>query len=418
MHFSADEVTRELLASQTPTVLLYGGFEGFENYGDVLQLKSAIAFHRRHTGLQPVIVVSMAGWTWPGFLAKLYDDYDIAGVVFEDGELLDTAELGLDIIREVQAGALLHIYGGGYFNEFWGARRAFVCEQLIFSLHVGPYVVSGIQVDESGAGVLRDLFEKKQPELVGARDEVSVQHLSTIVPADRLRFSFDDALEPIEELRGDLLRFGGAESERRSIGLHLNITAEYTSSAQPGTALSAFSKVRAAWPAYGLTLLHAYNDRRRLVADTLDSIGLLGIAELYPTFDVVDLATVAAMRQLSPADLRSLTRVLTGIDVVVTASYHVAITMNLLGRPSFLIASNGYYRDKRQALGLPEDLGAFIRDPQSFLRDFARERRERLDWLSELRGVIAALPGWREPAQALVAEGSSERTALAKYAGR
>jgi hypothetical protein len=417
MHFFADVPTRELLASPTPTVLLYGGFEGFDNFGDILQLKGAIDFHRRYTGLQPVLVATMAAWTWPGLLEKLRADYDLAGVVFEDPEPLDGRELGLDVIREVQAGALLHIYGGGYFNAFWGARRAFVCEQLVFRLHLGDYVLTGLQVDEEGTAALAALFDKKPPLLVGARDERSRELLAGIVPADRIRFSFDDALEPVEQLRDDLVRFAAPGRERTSIGLHLNITAEYTSANQAALAEEVFARVHDARPDHGLTLLNAYNDRRRVVSDTFGSIGVVRVAERFVAFDAIDLATVAAKRMLSPADLRSLAAALAALDVVVASSYHVALTMNLLGYPTYLIASNDFYREKRKALGLEEDLERFLSDPRAALRDFAVERRRRLEWLDELSASIGALPGWREPALTLVPDEPTERTVLAKYAG-
>jgi len=134
MHFYGDARTRRAIRAKEPMVLLYGGFEGFENYGDVLQLTSTISFHRKTTGLRPILVVSLASCLSADVPEQLRAKYDVDGVIFEDGELLDVSALELEPLTDVQAGALLHVYGGGYFNRYWGARRAFVCEQLIFRL--------------------------------------------------------------------------------------------------------------------------------------------------------------------------------------------------------------------------------------------------------------------------------------------
>ena len=405
MHFYADEATRELLASPEPKVLLYGGFEGFDNYGDVIQAKGSVDFHRERTGLAPIMIVSMAAWTDPELLQRLRENYDVRGFIFEDGAWRDTSAVGLAPIRRIHAGALLHVYGGGYFNEFWGARRAFVCEQIIFRLHVSEYVISGVQVDEAGVSHLRSLFEKKAPLLVGARDEHSVSLLASTVPSARLRYSFDDAVEPIENLRDRLVRLGAVQSTaERTVGLHMNLTTEYMPSSQRENTIAALREVSARFPDHEFTLLHAYNDRRRIIRDTLGSIDDVGLTATHVQFDVINFATLASRRELDTITLRRLLRSLERLDFVVTSSYHIALTMNLLGKPTYLLASNEYYRDKRAALGLAENLGEFLSDPRSRIRNFSSERRERRDWLVELASVItsAMAPGRGETAEVTV----------------
>lgn len=416
MFFYADADTRQVLQAVEPIVFLYGGFEGFENFGDVLQLKSAIAFHRQTTGLRPVLVLSLASCLSREVPDRIRAKYDVAGVIYEDGDLLDVSALALDPIEEVQAGALLHVYGGGYFNRFWGARRAFVCEQLIFRLHVADYVMSGLQIDGAGAAQLAALFTLKLPLLIAGRDASSVELLRTVAPPSSVWFSFDDAVESIQSLQGILAASGTAEvSSRQATGMHFNITSEYMSHDQSAAVDSVFSRVMEHRPNRPVTMLQAYNDVRGLVEDTLQTISRLNILGRLSSFDVVDLATLSAAPSPTAVELRAVARLISSVDIVVACSYHVSLTMNLLGRPTFLVASNDYYDDKRTALGLPESIDEFLDEPLRFLRDFAEERRERLEWLEHLAAVIAARPGWHEPSAVVREEREAAATVAEKY---
>ncbi|MEO7720544.1 MAG: hypothetical protein ABIS08_01355 [Pseudolysinimonas sp.] len=399
MYFYADAATQRVLRASESIVLLYGGFEGFENYGDVLQLKSTIEFHRRTTGLRPVLVVSLACCLSRDVPEQIRAKYNVDGVIYEDGDLLDVAALGLAPIDMVRGGALLHVYGGGYFNRFWGAHRAFVCEQLIFALHLSDYVMSGLQVDEDGAGHLARLFALRMPLVIGGRDARSVELLRAVAPPERVRFSFDDAVEAIDAIRTALTATGAFDDAlRESTGMHFNITREYMSPAQARAVESVFSTTVQRRPAASVTLLQAYNDRRGLVEDTLETISRANILGRLTSFGVVDLATLSAAPAPTAGELRAVARSLAAVDVVVACSYHVALTMNLLGRPTFLVASNDYYADKRTALGLPAEIGAFLDDPPSSLRDFAAERRERLEWLAMLSATVATRSARRKKA--------------------
>jgi len=399
MYFYADAATQRVLQSNAPTVLLYGGFEGFENYGDVLQLKSTIDFHRTTTGLRPVLVLSLACCLSREVPEQIRAKYDVDGIIYEDGDLLDVSALALAPIDRVRAGALLHVYGGGYFNRFWGARRAFVCEQLIFALRISDYVLSGVQVDEEGANQLARLFGLKMPLVIGGRDARSVGLLRTVAPAERVRSSFDDAVEAIDGIRAALTATGAFDNALRpATGMHFNITREYMSADQAVAVESAFATTTRRRPGAPVTMLQAYNDRRGLVEDTLQTLSRVNILGELTSFGVVDLASLSAAPAPTVAELGAVAGSLAALDVVVACSYHVALTMNLLGRPTFLVASNGYYADKRAALGLPVDLDAFFDDPPRFVRDFAAERRDRLEWRETLAASIALRPSRRKMA--------------------
>lgn len=383
-----DETTRKLVAAGAPITYLYGSWEGYENYGDVLQLKSVIRYYRELRDRAVVLVLSLSAWSRDGFLDELVTKYDADGLLFEDDEYLATSRQGLDVVREVAAGQFFHLYGGGYFNRFWGERRGIVTANLLEMLGIERYVVSGLQIDESGAEFLRRLFAIHPPLLVGGRDLASTELLRSVAPGVPVEFSFDDAIESILALRDGLGLAPPTPGGTATVGLHLNITGQYMSSEQGPALREALAAVDRHYPAHELTLIHAYNDRRDFLFDTLESAKALGIVADYPTFEVVNFGTVSASKVHDALMLERLAEALAPIDFVVSASYHVAMTMNLLGRPAYLLATNDYYRDKRSALGLPTDIDAFLDDPSAFLRDFSQEQRARTRWI-ELLGRIA-----------------------------
>lgn len=400
MWFYADESTRALISGDRPVVYLYGGYEGFDNFGDILQLTSTIHFHRQRTGRAIVVVLSMAAWTSDQLLDSLKSQFDADGFVFEDGDLLDASSVGLEPITQVTAGALLHIYGGGFFNRFWGARRVFVCEQLMFRLRTNEYVISGVQVDPVGVEHLARLFALRAPLATGARDVLSVELLSPVAD-DAVQFSFDDSTETLEALRDRIAAFGGVEHQGpRSFGLHMNTTAEYMSPEQGGAVSRAVATIRDHDPQLTPVLLQAYNDRRQVIVDTVETAQKLGLLFDEPEHRVVNLAAIASDRRWSDSTVQRLVTALASIDYVVSSSYHVALATNLLGIPAYLVSSNDFYDAKRESLSLPASLGGFLDDPRAALRDFAEERRQRADWLDHLATTIAGAPSlaWTEPA--------------------
>lgn len=399
MIFYTDDASSEVLLAPGPSVLLYGGFEGFDNYGDVLQLKGAIKFHRENSTMPVIMIVALAAWTTPGLLERLHRNYDVDGFIFEDDAYLDASAEGLKPITDLDAGNLLHVYGGGYFNSYWGERRAYVVEQILYTLQIREWVISGIQVDVEGAAYLQRVFALKMPILVGARDLASVDLLSATVPGDILHYSFDDAVEPIAEIGLALARLGSVESgDRHSIGVHLNITSEYMAPTQLAAGRALIVRASEKYPHHEATILHAYNDSREIIRDALESVTHLSDLAIFTQFDVINFATVASLRELDPPLLRRIMRALAPIDFVITASYHIALTLNLLGKPTFLLATSAYYDDKREALGLANDFEAFLAQPKSFLRDFAAEKLVREEWRATLAAATAkfADEGWTQ----------------------
>lgn len=401
MWFYADAETRALLAGDRALVLLYGGFEGFDNFGDILQLKSAIEFHRTRTGRAPVVVLSLAAWTRPGLLDELRRSFDADGFVFEDGEHLDTTDIQLEPVTQVTAGSLLHVYGGGYINRFWGARRVFVIEQLLFRLHASQYVLSGLQVDDEGARALAPLFALKRPLIIGGRDGASVGLLAAAAPDVPVLFSFDDALETIDSLRNRITAFGSVESQGAgTFGLHMNTTPEYMSAEQAAAVTSTLSRVRERRPELSPVLLQGYNDRRHLIRDTVETAQDLGVLFDEVECRVVNFPAIASDPLWADATIRRMCLALAGMKFVISSSYHIALTMCVLGVPSYLVTSNDYYATKRAGLSLPQDVDSFLDDPRASLPDYATERRAREAWLDSLTSSIleALSSGWAEAA--------------------
>lgn len=383
--------TQRVMSGSEPVVYLYGGYEGFDNLGDVLQLKGTIAFHRSVSTSPVVIVLSLSAFTHDRVGEQISEHFDADGILWEDGDRLGVENLDLTEVQEVMAGGLLHVYGGDYFNRYWGERRAFVAEQLVHRLHVRDYIVTGIQVDEPGAQHLRALFQSKTPLAVAARDEGSRRLIQDAFDGVEVRNSFDDAVEPITWLRDQLASFGiESDQGRPAIGVHLNTTSEYMVDAQAQSIRSLLSAAHTAFPDYGMVLLNAYNDRRPVIADSVRSLDRLALTEEYTHFDVVNLASIAAARAVPRSQLRDVATALSRVAFVITSSYHVALIMNFLGRPTYLIATNDYYTQKRESLGLPDSIEEFLNDPRAHLNAFATERRDRVEWMSDLATLVAS----------------------------
>jgi hypothetical protein len=134
-------------------------------------------------------------------------------------------------------------------------------------------------------------------------------------------------------------------------------------------------------------------------------------------FDVINFASLATHPAISLPALRRLMITLERIDFVVTASYHIALTLNLLGKPTYLIASSGFYHDKRAALGLATVVDAFLAQPRTFLRNFSSERRERRSWLDRLTTAIdvAMSHGWNQPVQLDKPQDAASVTVASRY---
>src|SRR5690349_1811450 len=131
---------------------MVGGYNGWNNYGDVLQLAAAIETVSSLPGSPlPIVIVERATLASHASVVDRFPD-ELGGAVyahFDDGSGVfddDLVELppGIGPSR-----AVTYLYGGGYLNHWWGERNVAVTESAgqIAGRGVQPLVATGLQVD-------------------------------------------------------------------------------------------------------------------------------------------------------------------------------------------------------------------------------------------------------------------------------
>ena len=388
-------------------VLLVGGYQGFANFGDVLQLKGVVRWHRRVSGLEPIVVLSTASIADRGFHDRLRAWLDVRELVYWSERRLDVEALGLTELHDAPAIGHLHVFGGECLASRWCPVFLPLIESTYARFGVGHYVLSGQQADRAAVPRLHEHFKRHPPVVAGGRDPESAEHIAAAgAPA---AYSFDDALEPLDQFVAE------AAGRRRAadVLIHLN-TSYYTAAGgapagQPAASLIgdletlARAVVRPDAERPEVVALQAFADRRvDEISDTLATIVELEDGFPFPDYRVVDLARLALelARGPVPAALPSSAR------LAYTCSYHAALLCTVLGIPCFLRAENPFYRQKRAALGLSAGtLTEFLRSPEA--PTLERERRARADWLDRLEAAYGARHGGsRRPAPGTPPDGA------------
>lgn len=329
-------------------MLLVGGYDGSGNYGDVLQVATAIETVGRLPGspLPLAIVEHETRAHHRGLVDRFAAQLGGAAFLyFEDegeGPAGDLVELQPPA---VPARAAIYVYGGGFLNHRWGGRKVehvAAAERLSRRLRL-PLVASGLQVDESAVapgGVAHELLARASS--IGARDARSLEYLRAHLPA---------AIAETAELTGDdavpFLRPAEAESEP-VVNLHLN-DGIWVSDDPDGMAARVASMLEDVGRTVGTPLrlqpVIAYEDprvsERRAIAALIGRFGSELEGAGYAIADPVDLLGDAIDGKLAEFRRARLT---------VACSYHVTLTSLLSGMPTVLFAANEYYEQK--ALGL------------------------------------------------------------------
>lgn len=345
-----------LLGEASAAVLLVGGYDGSGNFGDVLQVATAIEAVERLPGSPlPVAVVELEMRKQVEELRQRFPDRfgRAAFAYFDEGD--EPAESGLVQARPglAPAAAAVYVYGGGFLNAWWGARKlahVFAAEQLAGG-RLLPVVASGLQVDEptvAPGGAAHELLSRAS--WIGVRDQGSLEIIRRQVPsaAAHLDLGGDDAL-PF--LAGPAT---APATEARVVNLHVNDgTWVSDNPEQSRDRVAALLKLLAERAGGGLELqpLVAYEDprvsERRLLAELLDreGAGLTGAG--LTAGEPLDL-----LADTFDGELRRFRRA----RLTVSRSYHVTLASLLSGIPAVLLAENEYYVQKtdglRQLFGL------------------------------------------------------------------
>jgi hypothetical protein len=388
-YYYANQKTCEFLSSREERVYLWGGYVGNSNFGDIVQLKNTIWFYKQYTHLTPVIVLSL------DFLGhdRQVEDYQkwfqIRNILFISDEPYLVEKMGIIPLKAVSPGGILHIYGGGFLNRHWQHERLDKLKSLIDDISVNDYIFSGQQIDEATVPALKELFRHKTPLLFGVRDRDSFNYMAQILRPSTLFFSFDDVTEIFTAWKASenanfksrlISRFA---LKPQSILWHIN-TSGYTKTNKV-SALQTLNKVKRRFPSNRLVLAQAWNDPRAIsVLDTLQSVIQFGNYFPYVDYRIVNFAKLALDIDPERGYYPSIANLYHNTSVSVASSYHMAMLAVFFDTPSYLIAKNEFYGQKREALGLVADLDEFLNNPIRHKTRYTEEIIERGEWISTL----------------------------------
>jgi hypothetical protein len=337
---------------------LVGSYAGQPNFGDYLQLKATMDVHVQIGAHQTLFVMldAQAGRAYKRSEICLGADGARVLPVYYVLEGMTLAELGLDGLIRLPApppSTLLHLYGGGFINDWWGepAREAVgaVLERHARDTMDGQLrlVMSGLQISPSGeVEAWRPLFA--QAEYIGARDEETVRLLKGMLDGagGKVHYTGDDALAA--------LAVGCVNGARAASGLtiaaHVNLA--HYSAGDPDGRLARMTQALATAARHfgaGVTcdLLVAYQSdhvREQEAAERLEAC--------YGRLSNLGEAPALNFRRRNIFDEAVNGTFQLRASFLVTCSYHVALSGLLSHCPTLLLVENDYYRQK--AAGLAE----------------------------------------------------------------
>jgi hypothetical protein len=376
-------------------VVLVGSYDGSGNYGDIAQLGAALDLvERLGPGIVALPVLERRHLADHRKLSAQGMDPSFPLFFDPEGELEDDL---LPLAAPIElAFAATYLYGGGYLNRLWGARKlamADAADSLLAAAGIAsPYrLCSGLQVDpqwiaeigDGGAAALRGC------DLLGARDPGSRLALTGLSPKASAIETGDDAIGVLGQLPdsddppGDL--------DRLRVNVHFAPHGWVTE--RPRAVLDFYAELLgelgrlSGLPVLARPLL-AYQDER---IDELPAVERLRDACVGSGVEV------AEPRLLRPSDLDALAPWLRQASLSVSCSYHVALTSLMLAVPALIVADNPYYEQKaaglREAFDLPPVfISAATADPGARARELAATLFDR-GRAGELRDALAAGAG-------------------------
>ncbi|MCW1970783.1 MAG: polysaccharide pyruvyl transferase family protein [Anaerolineae bacterium] len=403
IQYFVSKQTLEQIQHADHIVMLLGSYSGYINFGDILQLQSAIQFHQQRNPnclIMPLLnitaiphtngiqrMVKATGVETCLFFSQVHHD-DIHNET--RSHFLSTyCEMRPLMLEHIQP-PTLHVYGGGFFNERWGEQHLRLVEHIIDQSGVGHYVISGQQVSESFAARLAAHIAEYQPELVGCRDQQSASYLKEY--GINAIWSSDDAIDLLISNEGN-----ANPTQPIRIGVHINssgYTQENNIDDQTAQAfvvsqlqiLAQYADENHAIP----VLVNLYSDAKQNAIDTWGNLASAPLSHFFPHFQGLDMGEMLVANHLPQA-----LNLLSTLHFVVTNSYHLALCCQMLGVPVYLAANNAYYRQKHAGLelssiSLADFLGAnksVIAKEQSAWRYDAIVARR--DWLSQLAYALS-----------------------------
>jgi hypothetical protein len=410
--FVSRQTRRKLENEKLAKVVLVGGFCGAWNFGDLLQLRAMIDWHRARDGKQVLCPLHVFKYgAGPEYKDKLLQAFGTEDWLYHnpDGAWAHQAiaAFGLVPLREgIRGPVTLHVYGGGFFNRFWGQDNLERIEAVLEETVPRHYIMSGQQVGPEFAGALAQHCQCYRPEIIGCRDQGSVDILRD-QGLDAL-LSGDDALDMLEAAIGDTPPADPSNQNEQdapaTFALCLNssdyvFAGDETWEAAPGPAVL-YKQLDASIRLLGQTLgaqavpavIAAYPDERPEIRDTPATVKDACFAQIFPQHTTVDLVDAFVRRRLDDA-----AAALRRCRLALSTSYHVTLFLELLGIPVYLFAFNDYFRQKRQGLGqtaptLEEFLAATQQYAEQQRQTLEQRRAVRVGWLAAMSAVLDAAP--------------------------
>jgi hypothetical protein len=385
-------------------VFLVGGFGGSWNFGDIVQLQSAISWHLRRHRLEEIVpIVAARNVRSAGDVALIRGAFGTPNLLAFGGA--GDAGGALQEIELRGRPSTLHFYGGGALNSFWAETRLPVIEALLSRCRPEHYVVSGQQVAPLLGPRVAAHLRQHGARIVGCRDEESVKILTTA--GIHALNSGDDTWEMFDLCRHrlDSKRRGASSTPAFAvqIGFADHVFVDYGDTRRASRRQRLLAAVKAVdemlaqaahESADGATaiLVNGYRDPRDLL-DSGSSARLTSFGRLFPESVTLDLPGLA----MKGSFVERGSTVLSRYDIHFFAGnyYHPSLFFQCLGVPTFLHTFNEYYRQKVQGLGIPfrtfQDFRITAQEEHGTrIRGFnARHREIRRHWLERLAEVCS-----------------------------
>jgi polysaccharide pyruvyl transferase WcaK-like protein len=341
--------TARAITAASGVAFLVGSYDGSGNFGDIAQLDGALRMLGRLEGgplILPVLERQYAT-THRSLRSDLLHDPKHA-LYFDDGGDFDDGLVALPSITP--RFALSYLYGGGFLNPSWGERKLAMLravEQAVQDVGAVTRIASGQQVDAGWVSQLdaADTRLLSSFELLGARDDASVEPLEQLVGAGLAVNTGDDAVGVLPERAGE--QDGGLRGETLEVNVHI---AEHPWVTDRPDAVRSFDVgllaelARLADRPLRVRPLLAYLDPR---VDERPGLERFAAACAERAIEVGEPFV------LRPANVAGTATELGGAALTISSSYHVALTSLLLAVPTVVLRDNPYYDQK--ARGLLED---------------------------------------------------------------
>ena len=337
-----------------PLAVLVGSYDGSGNYGDIAQLDAALGLLG---GLDsdllvlPVVERQFAA-THEAMAAELIHRPRHV-LYFDAGN--DPGGEDLVPVKSPPQGvslAISYLYGGGFLNPSWGARKLATLnavEDLFAGADRVVRLASGQQVDRGWLESLdpADAELVRRFELWGARDDVSAEALTELGVRGTVFNGGDDAVGILTASDGEL----AAKQPAGPIEVNVHFAEHEWVTDRPEAVrdfdvrlLTELSRL-AGRPLRVRPLL-AYLDPR------IDERPGLQRFAAACAGNGIELTEPCVLR---PNGIEKLMGELSRAALTVSSSYHVALTSLLTAVPAVLLRDNGYYAQK--ARGLLADFG-------------------------------------------------------------